>query len=197
MPTKPRSRSAAWLVALTLLLAAGPATADGFMSAQVGVFVPWNGDPGVMTSVQLLGSGASGRSRWGGELEYRNFDSKIQGVKNVGVSSYVLHAIWQYHFRPEAVATPYIGLGLGATISAIDDDKVNDALGSHEQDHIGGGFDGIFLLGVSANIPGAEYMSVFAEGRLGLAFATSANGGDWNTEDVGGGSASAGLRFRF
>jgi len=167
------------------------------MSAQVGVFAPWSGDAGVMTSVQLLGSGASGRSRWGGEFEFRKFDSKIQGVSNVDVSSYVLRAMWQYHFRPEAVVTPYIGLGLGFTIDAVDDDKVNDALGNDAQDHIGGGLDGIFLLGVSANIPGAEYMSVFTEGRLGLAFSTSENGGDWDVEDVGGGSASAGVRFRF
>ena len=83
------------------------------------------------------------------------------------------------------------------TIDKIDDDKVNDAIGSDQQDRIMGGFDGLFLLGVSMNIPGAEYMSVFAEGRMGLAFATAENGGDWTTEDVGGGSASAGLRFRF
>jgi hypothetical protein len=185
------------LGALAAFLAAGPAAADGFMSAQVGVFAPWSGDPGLTTSVQLLGSGASGRSRWGGEFEFRSFDSKIQGVTDVDVDSFVIHAMWQYHFRPEAVATPYIGLGVGVTVSAIDDDKVNDALGSNQQDRIMGGFDGVFLLGVSANIPGAEYMSVFAEGRLGLAFATAENGGDWDVEDVGGGSASAGLRFRF
>ena len=196
MPTKP-FRIAGWLGAMTLLLAAGPAAADGFMSGQLGVFAPWQGDPGFMASVQLLGSGASGRSRWGGEFEYRNFESKIQGVNDVDVSSYVLRAMWQHHFRPEAVVTPYIGVGLGVTISAIDDNKVNNQLGSDDQDHIGGGFDGLVLLGVSANIPGADYMSVFVEGRLGLAFATAENGGDWDTEDVGGGSGSAGLRFRF
>ena len=185
------------LGAMLAFVSAGPAAADGFMSAQVGVFAPWSGDPGVTTSVQLLGSGASGRSRWGGEFEFRSFDSKIQGVNNVDVDSFVLHAMWQYHFRPEAIATPYIGLGVGVTIDAIDDDKVNDAIGSDQQDRIMGGFDGLFLLGVSVNIPGAEYMSVFTEGRLGLAFATAENNGDWDTEDVGGGSASAGLRFRF
>ena len=197
MPTNHRTRIAASLLALAALLAAGRASADGFMGAQVGVFAPWSGDPGVMTSFQLLGSGKSGRSRWGGEFEFRKFDSKIQGVNDVDVSSYVLRAMWQYHFRPEAVATPYIGLGLGLTIDAIDDDKVNDALGNDAQDHIAGGLDGIFLLGVSANIPGAEYMSVFCEGRLGLAFAAAENNGDWDVEDVGGGSASAGVRFRF
>ena len=197
MPTKTRSRIALLLCALAAFLAAGPASAAGYMSAQVGGFAPWSGDAGVMTSVQLLGSGASGRSRWGGEFEYRNFDTKVQGVSNVDTSSYILRAMWQYHFRPEAVATPYIGLGLGVTIAAIDDDKVNDALGNDSQDHNGGGLDGVFLQGVSVNIPGVDYMSVFAEGRLGLAFEASENNNDWDVEDVGGASGSAGVRFRF
>ena len=167
------------------------------MSAQVGGFVPWSGDAGVMTSVQLLGSGASGRSRWGGEFEYRKFDTNIQGVSNVDVSSYVVRAMWQYHFRPEAVATPYIGLGMGVTINSVDNDKVNDALGYHARDQVGAGLDGIFLLGVSMNIPGVEYMSVFAEGRVGLAFDASGGDGDVDVENVGGASGSAGLRFHF
>lgn len=192
-----RIRISVSLLALAALLAATPASADGFMSAQVGVFAPWSGDPGVMTSVQLLGSGASGRSRWGGEFEFRNFDTKVQGVRNVDVDAFVLHAMWQYHFRPEAMVTPYIGIGLGVIVTSMDHDKVNDAIGSNQQDRIGGGFDGVALLGLSANIPGAEYIAVFIEGRMGLAFSTAENDGDWDTEDVGGGSGSAGLRFRF
>ena len=149
-----------------------------------------------MTSVQLLGSGASGRSRWGGEFEYRAFDSKIEGVSNVDVSSYVIRAMWQFHFRPEAVATPYLGLGMGVTINAIDDDAVNDALGYDARDRVGAGLDGTFLLGVSVNIPGTDFLSIFAEGRAGVAFDVS-GGSDVDVEDVGGASGSAGLRFRF
>ena len=48
-------------------------------------------------------------------------------------------------------------------------------------------------------IPSAEYISVFAEGRVGLAFDAagegSSNGVDF--DNVGGASGSAGLRFRF
>jgi hypothetical protein len=196
MPTKIRSRISPLFSTLAALLAAGPASADGYLSAQVGGFVPWSGDAGIMTSVQLLGSGASGRSRWGGEFEYRGFDSKIEGVSNVDVRSYVLRAMWQFHFRPEAVATPYLGLGMGVAINAVDDDKVNEALGYHARDHVGAGLDGIFLLGVSVNIPGTDYLSAFAEGRAGLAFDVS-GGDDVDLEDVGGASGSAGLRFRF
>ena len=197
MPIRTRSRIAPLFSALAALLAVGNASADGHMSAQVGGFVPWSGDAGIMTSVQLLGSGASGRSRWGAEFEYRGFDTKIQGVSNVDVSSYVVRAIWQYHFRPDAVATPYIGLGMGVTINDVDNDEVNDALGYHARDQVGAGLDGIFLLGISVNIPGAEYMSVFAEGRVGMAFDASGGNGDVDVEGVGGASGSAGLRFRF
>lgn len=197
MPTKTRSRIAALIGALAAFLVAGPASADGHMAAQVGGFAPWSGDAGVMTSVQLLGSNASGRSRWGGEFEYREFDTKIQGVSDVGVSSYLLRAMWQYHFRPDALATPYVGLGLGVTINDVDNDKVNEALGYHARDEVGAGLDGVFLLGASLNIPGAEYMSIFAEGRLGLAFDASGGNGDVEVENVGGASGSAGLRFRF
>ena len=199
MPTEIRSRLAALILALAACLAAGPALAGGYVSAQVGGFAPWSGDAGVMTSIQVMGSNASGRSRWGGEFEYRGYERKIEGVNNVDSSSYVLRGMWQYHFRPEAVVTPYVGLGLGVTINVVDDDKVDDALGYNARDPVGAGLDGIFLLGVSYNIPGAEYLSVFAEGRVGLAFDAagegSRNGVDF--DNVGGASGSAGLRFRF
>ncbi len=194
-----RSRVVPWLAALAACLAAGTASADGHLSAQVGGFAPWEGDAGVMTTLQLLGSNASGRSRWGGEFEYREYDREISGVSNVGSSSYVLRGMWQYHFRPEALVTPYIGLGLGVTINAVDDDKVDNALGFDAVDPVGAGLDGVFLLGVAVNIPRAEYMSVFAEGRVGLAFDARGenSGNDVTVENVGGGSGSAGLRFRF
>ncbi len=194
-----RSRVAPWLAALACLLAAGPASAAGYMSAQVGGFAPWEGDAGVMTTLQILGSNASGRSRWGGEFEYRGYEREIRGVSNVDSSSYVLRGMWQYHLRPEAMVTPYFGLGFGLTINSIDDNKVDNALGFDAEDAVGAGLDGVFLLGVSMNIPRAEYMSVFAEGRIGLAFDARGEGSssDVSVENVGGGSGSAGLRFRF
>lgn len=192
---RPRSP---WVV-LGALLWAVPAAADGYLSAQVGGFAPWSGDAGVMTSIQMLGSNASGRSRWGGEFEYRQFDSRIQGVNNVEVNSYLLRGMWQYHFRPDAAFTPYVGLGLALAITDLDDDKVDDAKGFNAIDPVGAGLDATFLLGLSARVPGTDYLSVFAEGRVGLAFdATGRGSRDGVTvENVGGGSGSAGLRFRF
>jgi hypothetical protein len=187
------------LAALAALLAAAPAGAGGHVAAQVGGFAPWSGDVGVMTSVQILGSNASGRSRWGGEFEYRQFDSKISGVSDVDVDSYVLRGMWQYHFRPDLRVTPYVGVGLGVAVNVVDDDEVDAALGFDARDSVGAGLDGVFLLGVGVNIPGAEYMSVFAEGRVGLAFDVAGEGSQDGVavENVGGASGSAGLRFRF
>jgi hypothetical protein len=194
-----RFRGFPLLAALAALGFAGPASATGYLAAQVGGFAPWNGDAGVMTSIQMLGSNASGRSRWGGEFEYREFDSKIAGVRNVGVDTYLLRGMWQYHFRPDAVATPYIGLGLALAITSLDDDKVDNAKGFNAIDSVGAGLDGVFLLGVAVNVPGAEYLSIFAEGRIGLAFDATGRGSrsGVTVESVGGGSGSAGLRFRF
>jgi hypothetical protein len=187
-----RSRVVLTIALLAALLAAGSASAGGHVSAQVGGFVPWDGDAGVMTSIQVMGSNAAGRSRWGGEFEYRSYQRKIQGVDNVDSSSYVLRGLWQYHFRPDALVTPYVGLGMGLTINAIDDDKVEDAVGSNARDAVGAGLDGVFMLGIAANIPGAEYISVFAEGRVGLAFDAYGQNGDVDVDNVGGGSGSAG-----
>jgi hypothetical protein len=197
MPTTARSRLLAEILLLAALLAAGPALAGGHVSAQVGGFVPWDGDAGVMTSVQVLGSNASGRSRWGGEFEYRSYERDISGVNDVDASSYVLRGIWQYHFRPDALVTPYTGLGIGVTINVVDDDAVDDALGYDARDAVGAGLDGVFLLGVAVNVPGAEYISIFAEGRLGLAFDAAGADDDVDVDNVGGASGSAGVRFRF
>jgi len=199
LPTETRSRIAPWIFALAAFLAAGPAVANGYVSAQVGGFAPWHGNAGVMTSIQVMGSNASGRSRWGGEFEYRGYERTVLGVNDVDAGSYVLRGMWQYHFRPDAVVTPYLGLGVGITINTVDADKVDDALGHDARDSVGAGLDGVFLLGVAYNIPGADYLSVFAEGRVGLAFDAAGEGSsnDVDFDNVGGASGSAGLRFRF
>lgn len=195
---KIRSGLACGLSVLTLL-AAGSAAAEGYISAQVGGFAPWSGDAGVMTSLQILGSNASGRSRFGGEFEYRGFDSKISGVRHVDVDSYVFRGMWQYHIQPDATFTPYFGLGLGLVISEVDDRKVDAVKGFNARDSLGAGLDATFLFGLSVNIPRVDYLSVFAEGRIVGAFDVAGKGSRDGTtvENVGGGSGSMGVRFRF
>ena len=163
-----RGRLGALLSLAVALVAASPAFGAGFISMQAGGFAPWEGDAGPTLALQLLGSSAAARARFGAEFEYRRFDSTIIGVQDVGVQSCVIRAMWQQHFRPDAPLTPYLGLGLGMSVNVVDDDKVDRVRGRDTLDSTHACIDGIFLLGVEAKIPGADYMSVYAEGRVGL-----------------------------
>ena len=180
-------------------LATPPATADGHMTVQSGAFIPWQGDPGYSFLLQLLGSGASGKARFGAEFEFRDYDSNIIGVSDVTVESYAVRFVWQQHFMPDAPLTPYIGLALGLTINDVNDGKVDRARGENVRRAIGVGPDGLFMLGLQAKVPGASYVSLYAEGRLGFAydFTGRKDKTQLQVENLGGASANAGLRFRF
>jgi hypothetical protein len=182
-----------------VLLAGAPAAGEGHMAVQAGGFVPWQGDAGPSMALQLLGSGASSKARFGGEFEYRSFDSKIMGVSDVDVDSYIFRAIWQQHFTPDRPITPYIGLGLGVAINDVDDHKVDRVKGRNVRSSTGAGPDGLFMLGIAANVPGADYLSVYVEGRVGFTvdIVSRNDGSDLESENVGGASGNAGLRFRF
>jgi len=194
-----RGRRTALIALAVTLLAASSASGAGFMAFQAGGFAPWDGDAGPTLALQLLGSSATARARFGGEFEYRRFDSTLIGVREVEVESYVIRAMWQQHFRPDAAVTPYLGLGLGMSINVVDDDKVDRVRGRNTLDSTHAGIDGIFLLGVEAKLPGADYMSVYAEGRIGFGylFIDREDTSSVTGENVGGGSGSLGLRFRF
>lgn len=182
-----------------ILLAGTAAAGGGHMTVQGGVFAPWTGDPGYSLLLQLLGSNASAKARFGGEIEYRNFDSTIIGVSDVEVESYVFRLVWQQHFVPDAAVTPYIGLGLGIAINDVDDGHVDSARGRNVRRALSAGPDGVFMLGLDAKIPGADYMSLYAEGRIGFAydFTSRKDKSKLQLENLGGGSGNAGIRFRF
>lgn len=181
------------------LLAGAPAKADGHMTVQGGAFVPWQGDPGYSFLLQLLGSNASAKARFGAEFEFRNYDSNIMGVSDVAVESYAVRAVWQQHFRPDGSVSPYIGLGLGFTINDVNDGKVDRARGQNVRRSIGAGPDGVFMLGLQARVPGADYLSLYVEGRVGFAydFTDRRDKTQLQVENLGGATGSAGLRFRF
>jgi hypothetical protein len=194
------SRDRLAFVALTAVLLVGaPASGDGHLAMQAGGFVPWQGDAGYSLLLQLLGSNASAKARFGGELEFRSFDSKIIGVSDVDVDSYVIRALWQQHFLPDGPVTPYIGLGLGVAINDVDDHKVDRVKGRNVRSSTGAGPDGVFMLGIQAKVPGVDYLSIYGEGRVGFTvdFIARNDESGLETENLGGASGSAGLRFRF
>jgi hypothetical protein len=195
-----RSSTAFHLTALAVALLVGtPAAGAGHVGMQAGGFVPWQGDDGYSLLFQLLGSNASAKARFGGEFEYRNFDSKIMEVPDVKVESYVIRAIWQQHFLPEASVTPYIGLGLGIAINEVDDQRVDRVRGRNMRGSTGAGLDGLFMFGLQARIPGVDYMSIYGEGRVGFTydFTGREDKSGVETENIGGVTGSAGIRFEF
>lgn len=189
----------AWTALTALLLAAAPASGDGHMAVQAGGFVPWQGDAGPSFLLQMLGSNASAKARFGGEFEYRRFDSKIIGVSDVDVESFVVRAVWQQHFVPDGPITPYIGLGLGLAVNDVDDHKVDRVKGRNVRSSTGAGPDGVFMLGIQAKLPGVDYLSVYGEGRVGFTVDIIGRNDEsgLESENLGGASGSAGLRFRF
>jgi hypothetical protein len=169
------------------------------MAMQAGGFVPWDGDAGYSLLMQLLGSGAAGKARFGGEFEFRSFDSKIVGVSDVDVDAYVIRAVWQQHFAPDAPVSPYIGLGLGVAINDVDDEKVDRVRGEETRGNTGAGPDGVVMLGLQARIPGVDYLAVYVEGRAGFSIDITDRNDQTGleSESLGGASGNAGLRFRF
>jgi hypothetical protein len=188
-----------WAVLAAAVLAAAPAAADGHLAVQGGGFVPWQGDAGPSFLLQLLGSNARARARFGGELEFRTFDSQIIGVSDVDVEAYVIRAVWQQHFVPDAPVTPYLGLGLGVAINDVDDRKVDRVKGRDVRSSTSAGPDGVFMLGLAAKLPGADFVSVYAEGRIGFSvdYVSRNDATHLESENLGGASGNAGLRFRF
>lgn len=180
-------------------LGASPAAAAGFFSMQGGLFGPWQGDLGYNLGVQMLGGGASGRARFGGEFSYRNFDTHVLGVPDVDVDAYSLRGVWQQHIVPAAVVSPYLGLTFGITFTNVDNDRVNDAYGIKLRGESGFAIEGQFLAGVDAKIPTTDYLSVFVEGRVGFGYELSDRDDKTKieSENIGGVQGLSGIRFRF
>jgi hypothetical protein len=197
-----RGSLAASVTGVALLVAGfavSPASAAGFFSMQGGVFGPWQGDAGYSLGLQMLGGGATGRARFGAEFEYRNFDTHILGVSDVDIDAYAIRAIWQQHFVPDKAVTPYIGLAFGMTFTNIDDNRVNNALGVDARGEAGTGVEGQFLFGIDGKIPNSEYLSVFAEARVGFGYELNRlnNRSRIESENIGGIEGLTGVRFRF
>jgi hypothetical protein len=175
-----------------------------------GYYAPWQGDSGHQAQFELLGVSPSGRFRIGGEFTYREFDTRVFDVKDVEVDAYSVDLLM--HFVPNPGGfTPYFGVGLG--LQANDFRKRDIQLGNPAldvRDDIGLGFAVLGLLGLE--LPISPDVALFAEGRLNLAYQITGKNNvgnrvyaDWyeegadkaEVEDLGGGSAMFGVRFRF
>jgi hypothetical protein len=206
-----------WLVTIlvSVALCAAPTTASAatFLSGAGGVFTPYEGKAGFTGSVQLLAGTPTekeGRAafRFGGEIEYRSYKSKIFDVDDVRFDSGSFRALVQYHFLPESMSpyvSPYVGGGFGFDINVIDNDKVEHALQDRgyevvSVDKVGFGLDLLGMAGVE--VPLGSAVALFAEGRASVAFQLTkqsdfSGSGDIGVSNLGGLTGIGGVRVRF
>ncbi len=172
-----------------------------YTSVAGGVFVPYHGSFGGDAMAQFLASSRSGRFRFGGEFEWRDYTAQFLGVDDVGIETYIFRGIFHYVFRPNRF-TPYVGIGASLNVNDIDRDEVNAGLpfGEELEDSVGlgWGIDAIFGL----EQPIGSVFVLFTEGRVGVAYqqiTTEFGSGGVRTrnENLGGGTAILGARFKF
>lgn len=209
-------------VILTLLLS-GSAQAV-YMEFDGGYFRPWNPgtlsgpigpfsdllDPNWYVQGSVLGGTASGRARFGGQIEYQSYTAEgpsIGGLfRNPAVrwDTWAARFIFQYNFMPKAVVQPYIGASFGFTVNRFDDSQYQTIPGPIFIDiqNIGVGIDIIGLVGLALQFPGADWFQIYGQAKFGyhpVFAATITNFGvdDLEVLNLGGINAGGGVRFTF
>ena len=185
-------RQGRWAVTLGLLLCAAVplAAADERGSAWVGggVFAPYDGDPGGSAMAGAEGR-VSNHVSVGGEVEYRRYDTALEGIPHVDTDTVNLRALVRYTWFPGPVH-PYVGAGAGIGIHSFDGTA---HIGSYSVGLSGTGV-GVGVLGLAGlDVPIGDRFSLFAEGRVSGDFETTLLSGD----QVGGVSGLSGARIRF
>ncbi len=163
-----------------------------------GIFVPFEGTTGFSGLAQMLFA-VSPHVRLGGEFEFRDYETKLFDVNDVGVQTFNFRAIGMYLFRPEGIS-PYIGGGLGFSINSFDENRVEQANPAiMVKNDIGLGFGALALLGVEA--PLGDRVALFAEGRASADVQVTETEGPGGTstdyENIGGISGMGGIRVKF
>ena len=176
----------------------GEAKRNFIVSGGGGIFEPFNGKTGFSGLVQAM-IAISPRVRLGGELEFRDYETELFNVKDVGIQTFHFRGLGMFFFRPEGIS-PYIGGGFGFSVNSIDDNKIErNRPGIMVKSDIGLGFGVMGLVGL--DVPIGTRVALFAEGRANADFqVTETEGpGSSNTEieNIGGLSGLGGIRFRF
>jgi hypothetical protein len=202
-----RCSEAAGLLALALVagLAAAPARAQLSLGAAGGVVVPWDGNTGYSVSGEVSYRLAGRPWRFGGEFEYRHYESQLFGVEGVEIHSYQLRVFAHYLFELGPIR-PYLGAGIQTSLNAIDDDAIEAVL-SVPVDETGGALGATAIAGLE--LPLADLVSAFVEARVSVDAQLTEedhyddyyyyyyDDDDVDVEDLGGFSARGGLRIRF
>lgn len=205
-------------LALALALFTGSASAEDTISFQAGSFTPWHGgESGESVAFQYMKK-LDRRNYIGFEVEYKDFKGEIWKANDIGLKTIDLRFMYRVDFIPEAIVTPYFGVGFGGNVHFIDDtDKLEQQLAARnpgstfDADSAGGGIGFIGLFGLAVAPPGADWISIFAEVRAGYDFvftkieerdSTAGPFDDLFETDIhpsnhGGISGHGGIRFHF
>lgn len=197
-------RTAIALVGLALgaALAAPPARAQLSAGAGGGVVIPWDGNAGYSVSGEVLYRLAGRAWRFGGEFEYRGYESQLFGVHDVDIDSYQLRVLAHYLFELGPVS-PYLGVGIQTSLNVIDDGAIEAVLGV-PVDETGASIGATLIAGVE--LPLAASVSAFAEARVSVDAQLTEEEDDYysyyddddvDVEELGGFTGRAGLRIRF
>lgn len=167
------------------------------LSVGGGVFQPWDGNRGFDVSGSLHVGLGSDRFRLGGEIEYRRFEVELKRGYRPDMNSFALRFSFQYHPLPEALLSPYLGIGVGVALHKVDDNHSRFDPSDRLRSDVSGGLSLIGLAGLEAPLF-TPRLHLFVEGRLGNGSDVwKRKGGNWQTDQVDGITGMSGLRFRF
>ncbi len=172
---------------------------SGVVSGGGGIFFPYQGNTGWNGMIQALAN-ISPQERMGVEFEVRKYETKMFKVKNVDIQSYNLRWMGQYLFRPHGF-TPYLGFGLGVSLSVFDEDKIdNERSTLNVKQSFGFGYGVMGLVGLEA--PLGKGFALFVEGRASADFLYTnikkdSGGNKIGFENLSGFNGMGGIRFRF
>lgn len=184
-------------MAILALVPAYEAAASWEVGGGAGIFIPWEGSSGLTVAGQLAFVDDD-RPAWrvGAEFLYRDFDTTVFGVSGVSTQTYSLGAFAHYRIVRDFPVVPYVGADARASVNVIDSFRVaSKTAGLVAISDVGGGigFDGIFGL----EVPLADRLIVFAEGRVGYDLQLTDTNGSLDTENFGGMTGLGGIRLVF
>ncbi len=172
---------------------------DMHLGASPGAMLKWRSDSviGGVRSERVLADKLGDRLRVGAELAVRDYHVATVAMDDVRVSRYSGRAVVQVVAFPHTV-TPYAGFGVGFELLDIAGEAAQAALrnaGVEVQESAVGARGAAFL---GLQVPVLPELSLFAEGRAGLAFELNREFENaLAPDDIGSVSGFAGMRLAF
>jgi hypothetical protein len=177
---------------------AWPEEAELNFSLAGAIFEPWDGQTG--RGVILSGQYALEKRRFwiGLEVEHREFDGSLESDFSPTYNSILFRGLFHFHPFPEAMVSPYVGVGTGLALHVTDRKGGEGDERKQFRRSVSAGTTFLGLVGVQTQIPGTQRFSLFAEARIETASDVwKKRGSNWRYDQAGGVTGTMGLRARF